>query len=155
MLVYHDNDMNKFYEIDDDYFVVDGANIAFEVRTAKNKPRLTNIHTLIKKFERNNIQNYKIICDRSLFYCIDDKKNYAHLLKNDNVLESPENVPADVFILQFAFDKNAFIISNDRFKNFNMLYEDNWINKHRISFRFIENKIYFDKLIIKGGELNG
>jgi len=149
MLVYHDIAKNQFYEVEDGFFIVDGANIAFEARSSKNKPKLSNILALIEKFERNKIENYKVICDRSLFYCIDNKKEYSQLIKNSRIIESPENIPADVFVLQVAFNKNAYMISNDQFKEFHSIYTKEWISKNRISFRIIDGIIYFDKLIVK------
>ena len=71
------------------------------------------------------------------------------------LIESPEGTRADPFILQYAFEKDGYIISNDKFKQFHSIFNKKWIEKRRISFRFIDNELYFDKLMIKGGEKYG
>jgi hypothetical protein len=131
------------------YFVIDGANIAYEVKTKDNKPKISNLLMTINKLDLYGILKYKIICDRALFYRIDDQKSYKKHVKEKRIIETPEGTPADIFILQLAHEKNAFIISNDKFKNFYPIFEKKWIIQKRISFRIIEEDIFFDKLIIK------
>ena len=150
-----DFNQEKCIELTECSFAIDGPNITFEVRTSNNKPKFNNLIVLMNYLERNEIRYFKIFCDRSLSYCIDDKKSYSKLVEEGIIIETPEGTKADIFILQYAFTNNSFIISNDRFKEFYSIYEKGWIERNRISFKIIDNEIYFDKLIIIGGEKYG
>ena len=149
MALIYDNENNKYDEVNNCYFVIDGANIAYEEKTIKNKPKFSNILMAIRKMEILGINQYTIICDRSLYYRIDDKKKYKQDVKEKKIIETPEGTPADIFVLQLAHEKNAYIISNDKFKDFYPIFEKKWINDKRISFRIIDDNIFFDKLITK------
>ena len=144
-----DFNQEKCIDLTECSFAIDGSNIAFEIRTSNNKPKFNNFIILLNYLERNEIENFKILCDRSLSYCIDERKGYSKLVEEGIIIESPEGTKADIFILQYAFTNNGFIISNDKFKEFYTFFEKNWIEKKRISFRLIDEEIYFDKLIIK------
>ena len=151
----------KIYNIDldenmkEDIYVADGSNVAFEQRTTDNKPKLSNLHNLVKNLKTLGIYNLKIICDRSLHYCIDNKESYYQLIKKEIVIESPDGTPSDILILQYALQKNAYIISNDKFRDYYKIFGKDWIKNQRISFRIIDDEIYFNKIIIKGGEKYG
>jgi len=149
IILLKDGEIEKNVDFLQCYFVIDGANIAFEERTSKNKPKFSNILLLIKKLCFVGIKNYKIICDASLYHCIDDQEQYSQLIKNKEIIKVPSGTKADIFILQYSHDKNAYIISNDKYKEYFDLFDKDWIDEHRISFRIIDNEIYFDKLIIK------
>lgn len=138
-----------------DLFVIDGSNVAFEKRDSEGKPKFSNILALKNKLDRYGILNYRIICDRSLFYSIDDQEYYTKFVDEGKIIETPEGTKADPFILQYAFENDGYIISNDKFKQLKSIFSSVWIESRRISFRIIDNKIYFDKLIIKGGEKYG
>lgn len=129
-------------------FVIDGANIAYDVKTSINQPKISNILLLKENLDTIGINNYKIICDRSLFYHIDDQAYYSQLIENKEIIEITGGTKADIFILQYAFRNNAFIISNDQYKEYIDLFGKSWIEEHRISFRIIDDDIYFDKLIL-------
>jgi len=142
-------------EIDENFYVSDGSNVAFEQRDSNNKPKLSNILLLLETLKKLGIVNLKVICDRSLYYCIDDRKGYSQLIKKDIIIESPEGTPSDIFILQYAFQKNGYIISNDKFREFHSIFKKEWLESRRVSFKIIDDVICFNKFIIKGGEKNG
>ena len=68
-------------------FVIDGANIAYDVKTSINQPKISNILLLKENLDTIGINNYKIICDRSLFYHIDDQAYYSQLIENKEIIE--------------------------------------------------------------------
>lgn len=149
MALIYDNENDKIYEANNCYFVIDGANIAYEAKTKDNKPKFSNLLMTIRKMDSFGINQYIIICDRSLYYRIDDKKNYKQYVQEKRIIETPEGTPADIFVLQLVHEKNGYIISNDQFKDFYAIFEKKWINEKRISFRIIDDNIFFDKLITK------
>lgn len=93
------------------------------------------------------IKNYYIICDRSLYYTIDNQKMYSELIHDNIIIETPKGTKADIFILQLAQEKAAYIISNDWFKDYYGFYDKYLIKSKRISFKIIDRDIFFDKLI--------
>lgn len=137
------------HDILDSYFVMDGANIAFGDKSSNDKAKLSNIINLKKKLESFGINRYKIICDKSLYYKIDKKEKYNQYIQNEEITETPAGTEADYYILQYALSKNAFIISNDRFKEFYNAFGENWIKEKRITFAFIDQEVFLDKLMTK------
>ena len=140
--------LDSYREFLDSPLVIDGANIAFEVKSRDNKARISNLIILKQTLEDNNIINFKVICDRSLHYRIDDPQIYDDLIKADNrFIESPGGSQADSFILQYAYNINGWILSNDNFRDYSSVFGKKWIQNRRISFRIIDKEIYFDKLL--------
>jgi len=142
-------------KISNNLYVIDGSNVAFEIRTPNNKPSLSNILNLMESLKYLRIRQFKVICDRSLYYCIDEKNEYSKLKNKGFIVESPEGTPADIFILQLAYQKEGYIISNDKFREFYPTFSKKWVESRRISFRIIDDVFCFNKIIINGGEKNG
>jgi len=53
----------------------------------------------------------------------------------------------DVIVLQNSYDNDSFIISNDKFRCYNDIFEGAWIERSIMSFVFINDNIYLDILI--------
>jgi len=136
----------KYYKIDECNFVIDGANVAREGISDNRGGKISRLYKLFKKLNSFEITKYIILCDRSLYYTIDKKKEYKYLVKNGRVSETPGGTEADHFILQYAKENNAYIISNDRFKEFRNFFGNAWLGKRLITFKFIKDNLYFDKI---------
>ena len=137
------------------YFIIDGSNVAFENKSPRNKPLYSNIQIIGKKLIELEISCYKVICDNNLRYCITERNEYLKAVHKKQIIESPKGTEADIFILQLAQRKNAYMISNDKFKDYYSIFDKKWIESMRISFRIIDDEIIFDRLIANGGERNG
>ncbi|MFO8018073.1 MAG: tetratricopeptide repeat protein [Promethearchaeia archaeon] len=136
----------KEYDLVDALFIVDGANIAYGDTRGENLAKFSNIEKLVKRLEELGV-NYKIFTDRSLYYKIDDQDKFDKFVKEGKILEMPGGTEADYFILQYAQENNAFIISNDMFKEFYQIFGRDWILDHRVSFKVIDDRVFFDKLL--------
>ena len=136
----------KYIKIDECNFVIDGANIAREGISDNNGGKISKLYKLFKKLNSFGITKYIVLCDRSLYYTIDNKKEYNYLVKNGRVSETPGGTEADHFILQYAKENDSYIISNDRFKEFRNFFGSAWLSKHLITFKFIKDNLYFDKI---------
>jgi len=134
------------FKLDECNFVIDGANVARECNHGSNGGRISNFYKLFEKLHSFQIENYTILCDRSLYYTIDDKNDYEKLIDKGQILETPGGTEADHFILKIAKEKDAFIISNDLFREFEAIYGRQWIRKKRISFKIINDTLFFDKI---------
>lgn len=138
----------KTYELLNTYIVIDGSNIAFEERNENNKPKLSNILNLREKLEKLGIIQYRIICDDSLYYCIDERDNYANYINKKEIIVPPKNIKADVYILQLAFENDGLIISKDKYKEYYSIFGKDWIENKRIPFEIVNGEIFFNKIII-------
>ena len=134
------------YQLEECFFVIDGANIALANKNNDDEGRLANLYLLIEKLRSLGIKNYKILCDPSLNYRIDNKEKYSELNKNKIFYETPAGTEADLFILQYAKLNNAFIITNDMFRKHYVRFGEEWIRKRRITFSFIDDVLFFDRL---------
>ena len=148
MLYLIDPEIESHHEFIDSPLVIDGANVAFETKSNDGKAKLMNLKFMQQKLENHGIMDFKVICDRSLYYRIDERENYEDLIKYDNrFIESPGGSQADSFILQYAYNINGWILSNDNFRDYSSAFGKEWIQSKRISFKIIDGDKYFDKLI--------
>lgn len=132
-------------------FVIDGANIArYDVDNdnGDSKGKVWKLKVLIDTMESLGISDYKVMFDRTLTYTIDDPDAYENLLKRDNFLEMTGGTQADNFILQYAKKEDAYIISNDMFRDFYKIYGRDWIVEKRIAFQFVDKYLFFDKITV-------
>jgi tetratricopeptide (TPR) repeat protein len=136
----------KYHKIDECNFVIDGANVARESISDKKGGKISRLYKLFEKLNSFGITKYVILCDRSLYYTIDNKKEYKLLIKNGRIFETPGGTEADHFILNYAKENNSFIISNDRFREFKKFFGSAWLNKRLITFKTIKDTLYFDKI---------
>jgi hypothetical protein len=138
-----ENTTNEPFSQDTRYIVIDGANVA---RDTNYKGSVHNLEILLEKLKEYGIIDYKVLCDSNLVYSIDNQELYSSLLKDKHFVETPGRAEADPFILQFAKEKDAYIISNDLFRDYYDRFSKEWILDKRISFKIIDNNIYFDNL---------
>ncbi len=137
---------DKYCKTDDLLFVIDGANVALSKKNSNKKGLLKSLQILEKKLKSYGITRYKILCDRSLRHRIDEQSSYLRLIDMEKIIETPAGTQADNFILNYAKENDAFVISNDRFKDFYDIFGKEWIKKKRITFTFIDHSIFFDRI---------
>jgi len=129
--------------LDKVYIIVDGSNIAYYKRTHKKKAKYNNLE-IIKNFLLDLSKKFpicwEIVVDASLRYMIDDKDALERAIKKGLIIQCPDNIEADKFILEFfsRHPENTLIISNDNFKKYKI---DNLKN-----FKFV---ILFEELILE------
>jgi hypothetical protein len=117
--------------------IVDGNNIAFESKP----PRLNNI--LIAEQELINCGYEPItIVSASLRYRIDEREKLETLLTDKKIIQAPSGKYDDRHILEAANKFNAFVLSNDRFRDLSENYP--WIEERRIAFSFIRDELIID-----------
>ncbi len=93
--------------------IVDGSNVAYS--TEGGGPRLENI-LLVR--EKLRTEGYKpiVVVDAALRHQIDRKDDFERLVDDGSIKQAPPGTDADYFILSFARDLDASVVSNDRFK---------------------------------------
>ena len=137
---------DKYIKIEDCNFVIDGANIAMDSKSPEELAKISNLELLKKKLNFMGIKNYIIISDRTLYYKIDNKEAYSNMVQDREIYETPGGIQADYYILQYAKENNAYIISNDMFRDFYEYFGREWINNRRITFKMIKDTLFLDKI---------
>ena len=94
--------------------IVDASNVAHS--TEKEAPRLANVR-LVRDYLTQEGLTPILVADAALRHQIDDAEGYEALVKLGEIQQAPAGTDADYFILSFARELNASILSNDRFKD--------------------------------------
>jgi hypothetical protein len=126
--------------------LVDGSNVAWagSKRNNGDKPHAVNIVDYLTELGHKDIL---AISDAALRHQIVDKDVYDRLLKDGKIQEAPAKTDADSFIINYAKEKSAVIITNDTFRDWKE--KDAWvknnIDKIRRPFMIIDGKITLDE----------
>jgi hypothetical protein len=94
--------------------IVDGSNVAY---STEGQPALVaNILRVRAKLLDEGLEPI-VVADAALRHQIDDAASYEKLIETGVVRQAPAGTDADYFILSFARELNASIVSNDRFRD--------------------------------------
>ena len=94
--------------------LVDASNVAHA--TEAGEARLRNITLVQEKLREEGLQPI-VVADAALRHQIDDKAAYEKLVDDGTVHQAPAGTDADYFILSFAREMDARILTNDRFRD--------------------------------------
>jgi hypothetical protein len=94
--------------------IVDGSNVAHS--TEGDQPHLGNIQLIREKLEEDGYRPV-IVVDAALRHRIDDSRQFEQLVEEGRIHQAPAGTDADYFILSFARELDAAIVSNDRFRD--------------------------------------
>lgn len=106
-------------------FIIDGNNVVFY---NSKKPHLQYLIALLKELKKHG--NTIPIVSHELQFRIDDRNGLQALIQKGIILQTPQNVDCDLFILETCKKVDGFIISNDSFKEYKPYF------LHEISHRF-------------------
>jgi hypothetical protein len=94
--------------------LVDGSNVAHSTEGAK--PLVGNLLAVRDKLKEEGLDPI-IMADAALRHQIDDPKVFEDMIESGSIRQAPAGTDADYFILSFARELDADIVSNDRFKD--------------------------------------
>jgi hypothetical protein len=94
--------------------IVDASNVAHS--TEANPARLTNVQLVRDRLAEDGLTPI-LVADAALRHQIDDPEGYEALVKAGEIQQAPAGTDADYFILTFARELGASVLSNDRFKD--------------------------------------
>ncbi|MBR9988900.1 MAG: hypothetical protein KFH98_04045 [Gemmatimonadetes bacterium] len=94
--------------------IIDGSNVAHS--TEGDRVRLENIRIVAAKLVEEGYSPV-IVADAALRHQIDDKPGYERMVEEGRIRQAPAGTDADYFILSFARELAAVVVSNDRFKD--------------------------------------
>lgn len=93
--------------------IVDGSNVA---HSTEGPPLVANLLAIREKLVEEGLEPI-IVADAALRHQIDDARAYEKMIDDGLVRQAPAGTDADYFILSFARELNACIVSNDRFRD--------------------------------------
>jgi hypothetical protein len=118
--------------------VIDGANVAYEERSAGGKPKLSNLLKVRRELEERGLEAV-IIIDASLKYDIDDQEQLETLIQSQQVRQVPAGTDADFFIIQFADQLDALMVTNDRYRDYAERFP--WIPERRLPYMIVKGEV--------------
>ena len=118
--------------------VVDGANVAYEERSAGGKPKLANLLKVRRELEERGFEAI-ILVDASLKYDIDDQTQLESLIASQQVRQVPAGTDADFFIIQLAEQLDARIVTNDRYRDYAERHP--WISERRLPYMIVKGEV--------------
>ena len=109
-----DADAQAYDDDDSPRVLVDASNVAHA--TEGGEARLRNITLVQEKLREAGLEPI-VVADAALRHQIDDKAAYERLIDDGKVHQAPAGTDADYFILSFAREMDARILTNDRFRD--------------------------------------
>lgn len=94
--------------------IVDGSNVAHS--SEGERPLLENILAVRDKLVEEGYEPV-ILADAALRHQIDKENAFEKMIESGEIKQAPAGTDADYFILSFARELEATIVSNDRFKD--------------------------------------
>ena len=94
--------------------LVDGSNVAHSTEGAA--PRVANLVAIRGKLVEEGNEPI-IVADAALRHQIDDPQQYERMIDDGIVRQAPAGTDADYFLLSFARELDASVVSNDRFRD--------------------------------------
>ncbi len=139
---------NHPFTYDSKTVVVDGSNVAWEEIDSEGRPKVDNIKRIVELLSSAGFEEIIVLADASLRHQIDKPKELKRLVKLGLVKYLPAKVKGDQLLLRLAEEKDAYILTNDLFKEYRTLYD--WIDKRRIPFTIINGEAYLHPTFEKG-----
>jgi hypothetical protein len=120
--------------------LVDGSNVAHS--TEGEKAQLANILAVREKMTAEGFEPV-VVVDAALRHQIDDRAGYEQLVESGVVRQAPAGTDADYFILSFARELDARIVSNDRFRDRIDAFPD--AADRLIRYMIVENEVVLER----------
>jgi len=119
--------------------LVDGSNVAHS--TEGECPQLANIMAVRQKLTGEGREPI-VVGDAALRHQIDDRAGYERLVEEGVVRQAPAGTDADYFLLSFARELGARIVSNDRFRDRVKQFPDSV--DRIVRYMIVENEVVFE-----------
>lgn len=127
-------------EREDGIVVVDGSNVAYAVEG--KGARLENIRVVCRKLQDEGFRPV-VLVDAKLRHEIDEPAEYESLVDKGMIRQAPAGTDADYFILSFAREFDARVVSNDRFRDLAAGFPE--VVEQVIRFMVVEGEVVLEK----------
>lgn len=106
--------MTKAEQQQEKVAIVDGSNVAHS--TEGDSARLENITLVCDRLREDGFEPI-VVADAALRHQIDQADEYEVLVESGTIRQAPAGTDADYFILSFARELDAAVVSNDRYRD--------------------------------------
>ena len=120
--------------------VVDGSNVAYAVEG--EGPRLEHIRVVCRKLEEEGYRPV-VVVDAKLRHTIDDPAGYEAMVEEGRIRQAPAGTDADYFILSFARELDARVVSNDRYRDRASAFPE--VADRLIRFMVVEDEVVLER----------
>ena len=120
--------------------IVDGSNVAHS--SEGEKALLGNIRIIREKLIEEGYEPV-VLADAALRHQIDDEHGFEQLVEEGTIRQAPAGTDADYFILSFARELDANIVSNDRFKDRVEAFPE--VKNRVIRYMIVNNEVVFER----------
>ncbi|HEV7992918.1 MAG TPA: hypothetical protein VGP25_13895 [Gemmatimonadaceae bacterium] len=120
--------------------LVDGSNVAHS--SEGEAPLLGNIVLVCDKLREEGYEPL-VLADAALRHQIDDRAAYVRMVDSGAIRQAPAGTDADYFILAFARELNASIVSNDRFRDRQKAFPD--AAKRLIRYMIVKGEVVLER----------
>jgi hypothetical protein len=120
--------------------LVDGSNVAHS--SEGEQGLLSNITLVCDKLRAEGYEPL-VLVDAALRHQIDDRTRYEQLVESGAIRQAPAGTDADYFILAFARELDASIVSNDRFRDRRKAFPD--AAKRLIRYMVVKGEVVLER----------
>ena len=120
--------------------LVDGSNVAHS--SEAEQPSLADIVAVCDKLRGEGYEPV-VVVDAALRHQIDDKASYERLVDEGHIRQAPAGTDADYFILSFARELDASIVSNDRFRDRQKVFPE--AARRLIRYMVVKGEVVFER----------
>jgi hypothetical protein len=120
--------------------IVDGSNVAHS--SEGERALLGNIKVVRDKLVEEGYEPV-IVADAALRHQIDEEAAFEQMVEAGEIRQAPAGTDADYFILSFARELEATIVSNDRFKDRLQAFPE--VRDRVIRYMIINGEVVFER----------
>jgi hypothetical protein len=120
--------------------IIDGSNVAHS--TEGDHARLENIRLVSAKLVEEGYEPV-VVVDAALRHQIDEKPAFEQMVEDGTIRQAPAGTDADYFILSFARELDAVVVSNDRFKDRLEAFPE--AREHVVRFMIVNDEVVFER----------
>ena len=120
--------------------IIDGSNVAHS--SEGEKALLGNIRAVRDKLVEEGYEPI-IVADAALRHQIDEGSAFVNMVEAGEIRQAPAGTDADYFILAFARELEATVVSNDRFKDRVQAFPE--IRDRVIRYMIINGEVVFER----------
>lgn len=119
--------------------IIDASNVAHAGEQGARLATLLAVRDHVREAGYDPI----IVADAALRHQIDERAEYERMVDAGEVQQAPAGTDADFFILSFARELNAAVVSNDQFRDGGRLAEE--ARRRRIRFMVVAGEVVLER----------
>ena len=120
--------------------LIDGSNVAHA--TEGEGARLANILLVRDRLVDQGFDPI-IVADAALRHQIDDTTEYERMVDQGEIHQTPAGTDADYFLLSFAKELDAALVSNDRFRDRSRQFAE--VRRQIIRYMIVADEVVFER----------